>query len=186
MAENVYEVLKDSHQKLVEDVLDKNEEISRFLMLVYSHVLYTASERSENPANLIFFPAIVQERLLILRMRYKRDREEELRRTVLGQNPVQRNLKLAELMRVNKNVNNIAVDVVRVLERWIDEKPYRKEQGITNLRLEYPMFMGGDLTFTAELVFKIEFDELVRAKLKWPDEPELYESPETPGGLVLP
>lgn len=169
--ENAYDMLKSTYPNLVENVLDKSEEISALLMLMYSHILYTATDRMEDPKDLRFEVDILKDALLKVQVTYKRDSEKSSL-IIPGKDPTRRNLNLVRLMQVNNNVTKLAVDVVDVLEKWISGNPRRKDFGLTQLKFVEPMFWK-NLVFTAELVLKVDFDEMVRAQMNWPaDEPE--------------
>ena len=183
MPEDVYQILKDAHPKLVADVLDKSYEISNCLMLFYSHIWNEACTRRENPADLTVMVDVVLERLLRVRAVYIP--QEGSPPVILDSHPVKRNISLARLLAVNKNVRNLAVKVVEVLEQWVNEKLYRKRLGIFAIRLENSRLWKGNFTFTSEIVLKTEFDELVKAKMKWVDEEDLLDRKASEGGLII-
>jgi hypothetical protein len=147
-------------------------------MLFYSHLLYAAASDPRNFEDLeckvgILTPKEAPVDLLSISCKYKgtSDSHSVVQAT---RSPVQRNMTLARLLTVNMSVREVARSVVTILERWLAEKPYRKRQGIFNVRLENGMFWK-DMTCTAEIVLKVQFDEMVKSKMKWPDEPELTE-----------
>jgi hypothetical protein len=177
MAENIYDVLLNNYPDLVGRVLSKQEEISKFLMLFYSHLLYVAAADNRKPEDLVCTVSIMSKDgrdLLHVSCSYKEgsDTTGSIKAT---RNPLHRNMTLARLLIVNTSVREVARSVVTTLERWVEEKPFRKEQGIFNVRLENGMFWK-NLVCTAELVLKIEFDDLVKSKMKWQDDPDLAEA----------
>ena len=187
MAENAYEVLKSHHPKLVVEVLDKSEEISTFLMLVYSHVLYASASRPEDPQDVRLqcqIDEMSEGSLLRVVMRYETEnRASPLR--IGTRHPVKRNPSLAELLQVNRNVRDLAVNLVSQLERWIDAKPYRKELGLKSIVLENAVFWK-NLVFTAEILLRVQWEDLVKAKMRWKDEEDLaHDHPMIDGGYLI-
>lgn len=187
MAENVYEILKTHHRMLVINVLDKCEEISKFLMLVYSHVLYAAMDQPGDPKDIVLTYNIIensQGNLLKIDMKYYESEGTELR-GMEGKNPVKRNLNLVRLLQVNVNIRNLAVKVVETLERWLNEKPYRRELGLKSIKLENAVFWK-NMVFTAELYMNVEWEEMVRLKTKFfADEDLVDEHPMVQGGFLI-
>src|SRR5437899_32922 len=158
MPDNVYEVLKSTHPQLVDNVLDKNEEISKFLMLVYSHLLYTAMDRPWDPKDIVLTYGVIESKgkndLLQIQIKYYESRESKSNR-LEGKNPVKRNLDLVKLLSSNSNVRDVALRVVELLERWINEKPYRKKLGLKSIKLENQMFWK-NLVLKAEIMLHVE------------------------------
>lgn len=177
-AENAYDVLKEKYPKLVEDVLDKSEEISTLLILMYSHILYSASENPNDPRDMYFRVEIMEDALLKVSMLYKTDSDSS-RIIIPGKDPGKRNLNLVRLMQVNTSVAKLAVDVVEILENWIKGNQRRKDFGLLQLKFVESMFWK-NLVFTSELVLKVEFEEMVRAKMNWPADESTEE-----GGVVI-
>jgi hypothetical protein len=188
MAENVYEILKSNHPALVREVIDKNEELSKFIMLVYSHTLYAAMDQKGDPKDIVFTYSIDESEsvpLLKIDMKYYESEGTRLGAAMEGKSPVKRNLNLVRLLQSNSNVRDFPIKLVEVLERWVSEKPYRKEFGLKALKFENAMFWK-NLIFTAELIFKVEWEEMVKAKTKFFDEEELTnEHPMVQGGYLI-
>jgi len=178
MAENVYEILKSEHPKLVEEVLDKNDSISTFLMLVYSHLLNISVEKPQDPKDMYFEVQIREKQtnpcpLLIVKVLYKPSTDDSVSMS-MDKIPFKRNMNLVRLMTVNSHVRELAVKIVEILEAWLNEKPYRKAQGMHNIRCEESMLYR-NLVFATEIILKVQYDEMVKAKMNWPDEPELFD-----------
>lgn len=187
MAENVYEVLKSHHPKLVTEVLDKSEELSKFLMLVYSHTLYAAMDQPGDPKDIVFTYNIIENsegNLLKIDMKYFESEGTKLR-GLDGKNPMKRNLNLVRLLQVNNNIRDIPIKLVGALERWIKEKDYRKELGLKAIKFENAVFWK-NLVFTAELYMSVQWEEMVRLKTKFFDDEDLVdEHPIVQGGFLI-
>lgn len=187
VAENVYEILKLNHPKLVTNVLDKSEELSKMLMLIYSHILYAAVDQPGDPRDIVLTYNIIESGeipLLKIDMLYYESEGAKLR-GIEGKNPIKRNLSLVRLLEVNRNVRDTAIRVVELLERWVKEKPYRKECGLTKLKFENQMFWK-NLVFTAEVLVHVQWEEMVKLKAKFNDDEEIAaEHPIVAGGLLI-
>lgn len=171
MAENVYDVLRDQNPALMEK-LAKNEELCTFLQLVFSHLIVMASDSPEDPRRIVCDVTVELERLLKITVRW--DRSISLEGVIRqGTSKVfwQRNYELVGLLKVNENVQGLATRVLIVIERWMDEKPYRRETGFENLRFENSMLWKNGV-FTTEIVLKPEFDYDVIKAMGWDKEPE--------------
>lgn len=180
MAENIYEIIKGNHPILMEK-LDTNHELCTFLMLVYSHTLVEAASTSENPADLTLDVDVTNERLMRVTMRYvKSSALDNLRGVLDGKLFSKRNPSLVKLLDVNKNLKDLPMRVVTVLERWVNEKPFRKECGFANVRFENSIFWKNKI-FTSEMVLKAEYDYSTIRAMGW-DEPEQP----TEGRIILP
>lgn len=189
MADSVYEVLKSTHPKLVADVLDKNEEISKFLMLIYAHTLYTAMDRPEDPKDMYFHCSIENGQngdFLKIDIKYvEADDKPAIRGRLEGKNPIKRNLDLVTLLQSNSNIRDVALRVVELLERWVAEKPHRKQLGLSHVVLHDQMFWK-NLIFTADILLKVQWEELVKTKANFPDDEELAaEHPMVNGGFLV-
>ncbi len=189
MADTAYEVLKGHCPALMEQVLDKpeNEEIAKFIMLMFSHLVYTAAGRSEDPRDLELSYTIDKRSegdLLRVNVRYI-SKEHDDTWHAASREPKLRNINVVSLLEVNKNVRDIPVRIVSLLEQWLNEKPYRKAQGLKSVRLENPMFWK-NLIFTAELILRIEWEQMVKAKMQWPEDADLSaEHPMVEGGYLI-
>jgi len=170
MAENIYDILRSEYSEALIKQLNANEDVSTFLQLVYNHLLKTASERRGNPKSIVCTVDVVKERLLRVVVRYE-GQDDQAENLDMSYNPVQRNLSLVTFLRVNVNVKGLALRVVDTLEKWIAEKPYRKEVGYTGIRLVNSVYWK-NLIFTSEIVLKPEFDYGVMHKMGWDKEPE--------------
>ena len=178
-AEDVYSVLRNNYPDLVGRVLDKHEEISKFLMLFYAHLLNIASEKSEPLANLKCDVSILEKEgrhLICIQSDFTGESDATVTKT---KNPIQRNVTLASLLISNSSVREVARRVVEVLEQWCASNELRKTQGLFNVRLDNAMFWRGSFTCTAEIVLKVEFDQLVKDKMKWADD-----EPDAVGGII--
>lgn len=189
MAESVYEVIKSNHPDLVANVLDKSEELSKFLMLVYSHILYAAMGQPGDPKDIALTYNIIESPgnpdLLKIDMKYYEGEGSKIRGGLQGKDPTKRNLDLVKLLNSNSNVRDMAVRVVEILEKWVNAKPYRKELGVKSIKFENAMFWK-NLVFTAELIMKVEFEEMVRLKQKFFDDWDLQqEHPMVDGGYIV-
>ncbi len=185
--ENIYEILKTHHPTLVTKVLDQSEEISKFLMLVYSHILYAAMDQPGDPKDIVLTYSIVETPgktdMIQIQMLYYESEGTRFRAD--GKNPTKRNLDLVRLLAVNKNILNIAVRVVEVLERWVNAKPYRKKLGLKSIKFENTMFWK-NLIFTSELLLHVEWEEMVKLKTKFFEEEDLaHEHPMVNGGFLI-
>lgn len=169
--ENIYDVLKGDQPELLKK-LETNEEFCTFLALAYAHLLEVVMESSEDPRDLEVKVGITMERLLRVESQFVR--KEHLGAALIRHNKLywQRNKRLVELMKVNRSVHDLALNAVQVVERWMLEKPYRKEVGFSNIRFENAMRWKGNNNITAELILKTEYDYAVREKLGWNKEPE--------------
>ena len=185
MADSVYEVLKANHPKLVKEVLDKNEEISKFLMLVYSHLLYAAMDQPRDPKDIVLTYNVVELEGSLLKIDMKYYESDGNKLKLDGKNPIKRNLDLVTLLQSNSNVKNLAVRVVEILEKWVNAKPYRKELGLKAIKLENAMFWK-NLVFTAEILLHVEWEEMTKLKMKFFDDEELaIEHPMVNGGYLV-
>lgn len=186
MAENVYEVLLNDAPALAKR-LDSNHDLCTFLILVYNHLLLYASNQKEDPRQLILQVTVVRERLLSIHIKYDITKVlEGPLPTRHGNVPWQRNMRLVEFMRVNSEVKNLARRVVEVLEIWLGEKPYRVACGFEGIRCEASTLWTNGV-FTTELILKTQFDEIIRDRMGWNDEPEqLIAEPVEEGRIILP
>lgn len=168
MAENVYEVIKSHYPELAK-TLDTNEDLCKFLMLVYAHLLDHVADSTRDPRQLRLPINIVKERLLTITMEYSTEIVSGSSFSA-SKNPVQRNMRLAQFMQVNTDVKTLALRVTEMMERWMHAKDYRMACGFPNIRCEAQrMWKNG--VFTTELVLKTHFDEAVRERMGW-NEPE--------------
>jgi len=169
MAENVYEILKGTQPSLMEK-LSTNEDLCTFLMLVYSHTLAVAAVDPKNPADIVLEVGITNERLMNIPLRYK-ENSGRSQVSLEGKIFSKRNPSLVRLLQVNQNLKDFPTRIVNVIERWIEEKPYRKECGFAHIRFENSMFWANRI-FTSEMVLQPEFDYGVIKKFGWDKEPE--------------
>ena len=169
MAENIFDLLNSDYPKLM-DTLKHNEDVCTFLIGFYAQALYMAQGDNNNPEDLRCEVSIRNERLLIVKTFYVGSERSKV--DVGNRLPRQRNLNLVKFLQVNKSVKDVALNVTYSLEAWMNDKPYRKKQGFKNILLRNGMrWKSGE--FTAEIVLKFEFDEMVSAKMNWDmDEPE--------------
>jgi hypothetical protein len=173
VAENVYEVIKGMNGPLIEK-LDTNHELCSFIMLIYSHMIYVAAENPGDPKDLICNVTVELERLFKIQLSYSKSNDRPSRQVSISGDDKKfsrRNPTLVTLLQVNQNVRELPIRMVETLERWIDEKPYRKECGFANLKFENQMFWK-NLVFTAEIVLKAEFDYETIRQMGWDKEPE--------------
>lgn len=169
MAENVFEILCQSSG--LAEKLNKNQDFSSFLMLVYSHSLNIAMDNTGDPRDMVCDVTVEMERLMKITIRYetKPDRPSTLP-ALEGKLFTKRNPSLVSLLQVNESVRTLAQRALVVLERWINEKDYRKEVGYENVTFENSM-LWKNLVFTSEMVLKPEFDYDTIKRMGW-DEPE--------------
>jgi len=179
MPSNIYEIIKQDNPKLAE-TLDTNHDVCDFLMALYTQLHYAAMESSKNPVDMRCNITVEKERLLIIRTSYVGDSGGRI--DIGTKLPRQRNLNLVKFLQVNRNVRDVALNVVYALEAWLNELPVRKKQGFKNIKIENAMkWRSGEIT--AELVLKFEFDEMVAAKMNWQmDEPE---QPTEEGSIIV-
>lgn len=182
MAENIYEVLK-SEQPLLVPVLDKNHDVCTFLKASYDHLLYLTIGLGKKPGDLDLQISVIAERLLKVTIIWKAVGNES--RMVASKDPAQKNLSLVSFLKANPKVRDFAKDLIMVLEKWIDEKPVRKEAGFENLRLENPIAWRDGRTITAEIVLHFEYARAAAAKLKFAEDFAAAEQP-TEGSIVIP
>jgi hypothetical protein len=170
MAENAYDVLRGDSPALAAK-LNTNHLLCTWLQLVYTHLLNIAADSPEDPRDIELDLSVLRERLMVVTVRYRI--KEHVGPTLVRHNKLlgQRNMRIAQLLRVNKSVKDLPARVVEILERWIEEKPYRKACGFANIRFENPR-LWKNKTFTVEMVLKTQFDAVVRKKLGWDKEPE--------------
>lgn len=180
MAESVYEVLCQSSG--LAEKLNKNQDFSSFLMLVYSHLLNIAIDNSGDPRDITCDVTVELERLMKITVRYetKPDRPSTLP-NLGGKLFSKRNPSLVSLLQVNENLKTLAQRTLLVLERWIEEKPYRKECGYERIRFENSI-LWKNLIFTSEMVLQAEFDYQTIKQMGW-DEPE---QPTENEGIIIP
>ena len=166
MPTNVYEILVSEYPSLM-DTLNTNDDVSSWLMSMYSTLLYHAIEDSRNPENLRLTVGIQEKEnqfVLVVKPYYT---SEGGRSVDIGTKlPRQRNLNLVKFLQVNPNVKRLALDVVYELEKWVSSADYMKSQGFQNVKTFNPM-RWRDGTYTVELLMKFSFDEMVAAKMKW-------------------
>lgn len=167
MADNVFELLKAEYPQLIIK-LDSNHDLCAFLMSAYAHLLQIAIDSPNDPKNLMCFPTIEGERLLVIRCKFYK---AVARSAPIGdKQPAKRNLNLVRLLQVSPSVRGLALNVVNLLDRWVEEQPYRKQAGFENIKT-FNAILHREHVFTTELILKVQFDEFVANKLNWEAEP---------------
>lgn len=169
MAQSVYELLCESSG--LAEKLNKNQDFSSFLMLVYSHLLVIAMDNPGDPRDILCTVTVEMERLMKISIRYETKSDRLSTRPALeGKLFTKRNPSLVSLLQVNTSVRTLAQRTLEVLERWIAEKDYRKECGYENVLFENST-LWKNLVFTSEMVLKPEYDFDTIKRMGW-DEPE--------------
>ena len=179
-AENIYDLIVEEKPQLAA-TLNSNESVSSFLMSVYSHLLHIAIDSRNDPKELICLVDIARDRVLRIQAIYYKEAPRISTNIAIDKTPVNRNLSLVNLLRVNRNVRDLAQRVVEILERWVAIHPATKKQGFKNIKIMEPRRQGDGTIFTAELVVHFEFEEFVNAKMKW----EMDEEPQEKGLVTL-
>lgn len=175
MITNVYDLIVSETPALAER-LNENENVSAFLMSVYSQLLNIALDSPNDPKDLICQVDVIHGRLFRIRVSYYKE-ASAIHTDIGSKQPVTRNLNLVKFLQVNRNVKNLAQRAVEVIERWVGEYPATKQQGFKNVKLLEGKLLRGSNIFTAEMVVHYEYEEFVNAKLKWnlSDEEQLVE-----------
>lgn len=168
MADNPYEYIKDESPALAAK-LDENFNVCEFLVGVYRQLEETCNEIQSDPKLIKITVDVVQERLLRVMPQYPVEHKSHI--LTPDRKPAMRMLNIVHYMTINPDIRDIAKKVVMVLEAWIQEKEYRKSFGFKDVKIVEGQYMRGDKSFIGELIMKVDFDDFVREKMNWTDQP---------------
>ena len=163
MAENIYDVLRSEQPQLI-PILDKNLDVCSFLKASYDHLLELTMSLGKKAEDLDLSIDIAMERLLKISISWK-SQHEGVSALLRSRELYQRNLSLTSFMKANPKFRNLARDVVYILERWLKTEEYRKGLSYEQIKLENPIAWRDGRTITAEIVLKVDYDQMTTERL---------------------